>query len=130
MDKKAETEVIERALAAACANGLNARLVKSKGRRGDRKIHEQVQLSTGTKYQFEVKTGLRPATLGAAIHQLKSIGPLSLLVADYITPPIANTLRENNIPFLDADKRTFQTSLFRTASDPKLPFSNFGSLES
>jgi hypothetical protein len=52
-------------------------------------------------YMAEVKRGLRPATLGAVIHQLEQFKKPPILVADYVTPQMAETLRARNIPFVD-----------------------------
>jgi hypothetical protein len=54
-----------------------------------------------TTYVAEVKRGLRPATLGAVIHQLEQFKKPPILVADYVTPQMAETLRARNIPFVD-----------------------------
>jgi len=55
-----------------------------------------------TLYAVEVKRGLRPATLGAVIHQIERFGEQGLLVADHVTPPMADALRARKIPFVDA----------------------------
>jgi hypothetical protein len=53
-------------------------------------------------YAAEVKLGLRPATLGAVINQLEHLEQPALLVTDYLTPPLADVLKERGIAFLDA----------------------------
>lgn len=53
-------------------------------------------------YMAEVKRGLRPATLGAVIHQLEQFTLPPILVADYVTPQMAEVLRARNIAFVDA----------------------------
>jgi hypothetical protein len=53
-------------------------------------------------YAAEVKLGLRPATIGAVINQLEHLGQPALLVTDYVTPPLADVLKEKGIAFLDA----------------------------
>lgn len=50
----------------------------------------------------EIKRNIRAANVGAIIHQIKSLQPTGLLVADYINPNIAKTLKENKIQYLDA----------------------------
>lgn len=50
----------------------------------------------------EVKRNLRPAHLGAIIQQIKALKPIGLLVADYINPKIAKTLKDEGIQYLDA----------------------------
>ena len=60
----------------------------------------------GQRYVVEVKRQLRPANLGAALHQLDRQADLhglpGLLMADYITPDMAETLRQQGRAFLDA----------------------------
>ncbi len=54
------------------------------------------------RYVAELKRGLRRATLGAALHQLANHGEQGLLVADYVTPPMADELRRRGVQFIDA----------------------------
>lgn len=58
-------------------------------------------------YMAEVKRGLRPATLGAVIHQLEQFEMPPILVADHVTPQMAETLRDRNIPFVDTAGNAF-----------------------
>ena len=53
------------------------------------------------RYVAEVRRGLRPATLGAVLHQLATHGEQGLLVADHITPPMAEELRARGVAFID-----------------------------
>lgn len=53
-------------------------------------------------YDAELKRGLRRATLGAALHQMARYGEKALLVTDYITPQMADELRERDVQFVDA----------------------------
>src|SRR5487761_2105781 len=53
-------------------------------------------------YAVELKRGLRPNALGAVIHQVERLGEQGLLVADYVTPQMAEALRARGIPFVDA----------------------------
>jgi hypothetical protein len=59
------------------------------------------------RYEVEVKRGLRPATMGAVIHQLRRHTTQTLLVADYVTPPLADVLRTEGIEFIDAAGNAF-----------------------
>jgi len=64
-----------------------------------------VHLKRGTEdalFTVEVKRGLRPANVGAAIFQLQKHGDAAMLMADYITPQLAIQLKANNIAFADA----------------------------
>lgn len=58
-------------------------------------------------YTVELKRGLRPNALGAVIHQLERLGEQGLLVADHVTPPMAEALRARGIPFIDAAGNAF-----------------------
>jgi len=49
----------------------------------------------------EVKKTLRPATLNAALANLKRFNRPGILVTEYITPQMAEKLKELDIPFLD-----------------------------
>jgi hypothetical protein len=57
-------------------------------------------------YAVKVKSRLAPATLGAVTMQLKRAAsansPLILLVTEYVSPPMARTLREQKQQFADA----------------------------
>ena len=50
----------------------------------------------------EVKRNIRPAHLGAIIQRIKTLQPIGLLVADYVNPNIAKTLKDNNVQYMDA----------------------------
>lgn len=52
-------------------------------------------------YLVELKRGLRPASLGAVIHQVERFGEEGLLVTDHVTPSMAEQLRERRIQFID-----------------------------
>lgn len=57
-------------------------------------------------YLVEAKRGVTPATLGATLAQLRDLGAAGrgpvLLVADYLTPPVAEALKAHDQPFADA----------------------------
>ncbi len=57
-------------------------------------------------YLVETKRGVTPATLGATLAQLRDLGAAgrrpALLVADYLTPPVAEALKAQDQPFADA----------------------------
>jgi hypothetical protein len=53
-------------------------------------------------YAAEVKREIRPAMLGAVTQQLAHLGQPALLVTNYVTPPLADALKERGIAFLDA----------------------------
>lgn len=77
------------------------------------------------RYAVELKRGLRPKALGAVVHQLERLGERALLVADYVTPPMAEELRARGIPFVDGAGNAFidQPPLFIwvKGEKPQLP---------
>jgi len=108
MDKTAEKQLLNDAIAAAQALGLKlaiaAREPHGDNRTADAVLDLQVNGRT-VQYRAEIKRGLRPATLGGTLLQLEKWaqqGKPVLLVTDYVTPPLADTLRERGMAFLDA----------------------------
>ncbi|MFI5008106.1 MAG: type IV toxin-antitoxin system AbiEi family antitoxin [Solirubrobacterales bacterium] len=60
------------------------------------------------RFAAEVKRGLRPATLGAVVQRLRThAGRRKLLVADHVTPPLADALRGQGVEFIDAAGNAF-----------------------
>lgn len=105
MDNITENILLNDVLAAAQAQGLEIALARLERKAADLGADARLQLRFGgQKVQFlaEVKRGLRPATLGAALLQLERLGDQALLVTDYVTPPLADELRVRGVAFLDA----------------------------
>ena len=101
----AERPLLDAALKVARALGLTAELVEKAPALGNTRADALVRLAHGPDaalYAIEVKRAVRPATLGAVLHQMERLGRQALLVTDYVTPPMADTLRERRVPFLDA----------------------------
>ncbi len=107
MDKRThhDRDLIEEALAAAQRMGVKAQIERWEpeinGGRADAWIVLELQ-DKKVRYAADVKRGLRPATLGAVIQQLQRLGENALLIADYVTPQLANALRDQGIAFIDA----------------------------
>ena len=103
--KPQDRDLLEEALAAAQRLGINAQIEqwqpKINGGHADARIVLQLE-GKKVRYTAEVKRGLRPVTLGAVIQQLQRLGERPLLVADYVTPQLADTLRDHGIAFIDA----------------------------
>lgn len=104
----AEADLLPAALDAARGLGLDAAAEPAPLGRGGLAAYDFVCLGLGgegQRYVVEVKRQLRPANLGAALHQLDRQAELyglpGLLVADYITPDMAETLRQQGRAFLD-----------------------------
>lgn len=103
MDKVLDYDLLEKALAALRPMGLQWILNGAKGRK-KQGFEAQLRLHFGGKdidYAVEIKRNLRPAMLGAVLHQAAGELGNTLLVTDYITPPLADKLREQGIQFID-----------------------------
>jgi hypothetical protein len=90
--------------------GITAVAKRQEVRLGKTTADAIVRLGYGgreVQYAVELKPGLRPEALGAVIHQLERHGEQGLLVADYVTPPMAEELRTRKIPFVDAAGNAF-----------------------
>jgi hypothetical protein len=100
-----ERPVLEAALGVARQLGLTVELVQTEPTLGRTRADALVRLGRGPEpalYAVEIKRALRPATLGAVLHQMQRLGQQALLITDYVTPPMADTLRERHVPFIDA----------------------------
>lgn len=101
----ADRQLLDAALDVARALGLTAELVQEEPALGRTRADALVRLTHGAQealYAVEVKRTVRPATLGTVLHQLERLGQQALLVTDYVTPPMAETLKARRVPFLDA----------------------------
>jgi hypothetical protein len=105
-----DKDLIEKALAAVKRQGVNARVErwgpKTNGSRADACIVLHLK-GKKVRYTAEVKRGLRPATLGAVIQQLQHLGKKTLLIADYVTPQLADALRGHGVAFIDTAGNAF-----------------------
>ena len=83
----------------------------------------EVELGEGRRLIVEVKRTLTPTTLGHGVAQLQRFGRPGLLVTRYVTPPMAERLKQLDVPFLDtagnAYIRTPKTLIYVTGR--KLP---------
>jgi hypothetical protein len=61
----------------------------------------EIRLCDAPPILAEIKKTLRPATLGAALAQLKRFKRPGILITDYMTTPMAEKLKEIDVPFLD-----------------------------
>lgn len=101
----ADRQLLDTALDVARALGLTAEVVEEQPALGRTRADALVRLTHGAHealYAVEVKRALRPATLGGVLHQMERLGQQALLVTDYVTPPMAETLKARRVPFLDA----------------------------
>ena len=105
MDKHTENQLLDTVLAMAPTLGITAEIEKRDVKVGDRRVDAFVRIGHGhhaRTYAVAVKKALRPATLGAALHQIETAGKPPLLITDYVTPPLAEKLKARNMAFLDA----------------------------
>jgi hypothetical protein len=108
MDKTASPakyNLFEAARTAAQQLGLSLDVVQLEPQLGPARADALIRVRYGDQevlYAAEVKNGLRPATLGAVIDQLERLGQPALLVTNYVTPPLADALKERGIAFIDA----------------------------
>ena len=87
-------------------------------------INARVRLGKTTLWA-EIKARLTPATLGPVLAQLKRLPGPALLVTPYVTPPMAERLKAQDIPFIDAAGnaylRTADTFIYVTGRKPAAP---------
>ncbi len=110
MDTYTEHNLLENALAGARRLGIEVEITQLEPVLDNRRIDALVRIGRGRQartYVAHIKKGLRPATLGATLHQLEGNGKPPLLVADYVTPPLAEALKERGIAFLDTAGNAF-----------------------
>ncbi len=109
--------LLDRALTNARALGLRAQIMRPEALPGSTAPAALVSIGRAgaeALYAIEVKKGLRPATLGATLHQMERRGQPALLVADHVTPALADELKARRVPFIDTAGNAFleQPGLF------------------
>lgn len=108
MDNTLERQLIKDAFAATGkAAGLHWEINEEKQHHN---VDFVLDLDTGAKrltYFAQVKRRLRPQTLGLVIQQLREYPQPTLLVADYVTPTIADQLRQHGVQFIDTAGNAF-----------------------
>ena len=112
MDSKARHDraLIEEVLTAAQRPGIRAEIEEWDPKVIGGGVDAWITLQLGgatVRYAAVLKRGLRPATLGAAIQQIRQTGKKTLLIADYITPQLAEDMRDHAVAFMDAAGNAF-----------------------
>lgn len=110
MDNNLEKRLLDTALEGARRLGIPIEITEMGPDAHGRRPDALIRIGRGRQartYAAEIKTGLRPATLGAVLHRATRFKQPPLLVADYVTPPLADTLREHGVAFLDAAGNAF-----------------------
>lgn len=99
-----ERAILDEALAALRQNGIGAEVEREHANVGRTHADAIIRVNHGGQeilYTAAVKRGLRPELLGTVLHQLEALGQQALLVADYVTPPLAEELRRRHVAFID-----------------------------
>jgi hypothetical protein len=97
--------LLDVALARLRARGLTVTVQTAAGKPRKDRADAQVRIGYGGRavnYAVELRRGLRPNALGAVVHQIERLGERGLLIADHVTPPMAEALRASGVQFLDA----------------------------
>jgi hypothetical protein len=105
MDNPNQQNLLDAVLMAAQQLGLGIDVVQLEPQLGAARADALIRVRYGDQevlYAAEVKHGIGPTTLGAVIQQLEYLGQPALLVTNYVTPPLADALKERGIAFLDA----------------------------
>lgn len=101
------TELLQAAVQALEAYGIPAE-IKPEPRKpagGRPRADAAFDLVLAGKHQtflVEAKRWLTPGTLGHVVTRLRDFGKNAILVTDYVTPPVAEKLKELDIAFVDA----------------------------
>lgn len=104
MDNRDPKILIDEAIAAARAQGLDLTLEAFEPRTGERSMDARLKWRAGNETVLllaEVRRGLRPAMLGALLNQMAHLGNDALLITDYVSPPLADKLRQHGAAFID-----------------------------
>jgi hypothetical protein len=107
MDKitpAAEHMLLDAAVEAAKGLGVAVQIVQRAPQLEQTHADALVRVTHGEQevlYAVDVRRALRPATLGAALHQLERLGQQAMLVTDYVGPALADELKARRIAFLD-----------------------------
>ena len=105
MDTPADNELLATILASARRLGIAIDAEVSGPDPSGHHADALVRIGRGGQiqtYAAKMVKGLRPVTLGATLHQIERLHHPGLLMADYVTPPMAETLKARGIAFLDA----------------------------
>ncbi|HED16187.1 MAG TPA: MarR family transcriptional regulator [Gammaproteobacteria bacterium] len=85
----------------------------------------QLRLGDAPALCAEIKKTLRPATLGIVVANLHRFNRPAVLVAGYVTPQMAEKLKELDIPFLDVAGNVYlktpNTFIYVSGKKPKEP---------
>lgn len=100
----AENDLAQRALKALKRLAIDAGIEPARNRRAGWQPDFTAKIGRGRNrqtYLVEVKRELRPAALGPLILRLREAAEPVMLIAEHVTPAMAETLRAANVAFLD-----------------------------
>lgn len=128
MDKLTDTtqpDLLAAAEKAAAALGLDFHIEQREAQLGPRRADALVRIGREGQealYAVETRNAIHPATLGPILLQLGQLGQQALLVAPYITPPMADALKQRGIAFIDTAGNAYlnQPNLFVWVKGNKL----------
>jgi hypothetical protein len=97
-----EQEILAQALDAfRLTTGRKAAVLREEVRLPQGLADAEIRLAETKKRLVEIKRNITPATLGAAIARLERFDKPGILVTRYVTPQLAERLKELDIAFLD-----------------------------
>ena len=105
MDIPVDNELLEAILAGIRRLGIAINVEVSRPDTGGHHADALVQIGHCGRvrtYAARMAKGLRPVTLGATLHQIERFDHPGLLMADHVTPPMAETLKARGVAFVDA----------------------------
>lgn len=113
-----DLNTVQRALAALKREtGIETEILREKGDKHHQKdCDAEVKLKVpgldlDLDYAVAVKRQVTPASLGAVEHAVKALPRLALLVTEYITPAMADRLRERALHFIDTAGNAYLKAL-------------------
>lgn len=100
-----EIEILKDTLKCLENQGLVAVLDRQQPALGRTRADALVRIGYGrqgdTLYTVEIKRWVTPTNLGQVVTRLRELGPGALLITDYVTPQVAEKLKELDVPFAD-----------------------------
>ncbi len=97
-----ENNILENAIAAFTdATGLPAEVLAEEINLPAGIADAEIRLADAGPLIVEIKKTLRPATLEMTLAQLRRFERPGAIVTEYVTPPMAEKLKEMDVPFLD-----------------------------
>ena len=124
---RAEKELLQGALGALEeATGTNAHILEWEKKQGDAMADAFLELVKDHKktcYIVEIKRTLQPGNLGGVVAQLQRFRKPGMLVTQYVTPQMAERLKNLNVAFADLAGNAYinAPNLFVYVTGKKLP---------